>query len=323
VWEARDLVEVVEEKICFEVDMPTLGSPLVVVGIPAFNEEKTIAEVILGAQKYADIVIVCDDGSYDMTAEISENLGAVVIRHPVNVGYGGALQSLFKKAREFQADVLVTLDSDGQHNPAEIPSLIKPIEEGVAEVVFGSRFIGGNGTAEMPVYRQFGIKVITKLAAGSDNTITDGQSGFRAYSKQALASLFMSDKGMGASIELLRAVKKKRLLLCEVPISCKYSESLGCQTSSEHPFTHGLGLIWSMFKLAVNERPLFFLGVPGLVSLMVGALFGVLLLNSYVSTAALATNVILAFMGFMLLGFFAVSTSIILYAISRLSKKIC
>ena len=121
-----------------------------VVGIPAFNEEKTIARVVLEARKYADIVVVCDDGSSDLTGEIAENLGAVVIHHEHNCGYGAAMQSLFKKARELKADVLVTLDSDGQHNPAEIPRLVKPIEDGDAEVVLGSRFVDKAGTLTCP-----------------------------------------------------------------------------------------------------------------------------------------------------------------------------
>ncbi len=129
-----------------------LGNPFVVVGIPAFNEEKTIAKVVLSAQKNADIVVVCDDGSSDMTGEIAKGLGAVVLRHEKNLGYGAALQSLFKKARELDADVLVTFDGDGQHDSAEIPRIVKPIEDGVAEVVLGSRFLDKNGTAQMPAY---------------------------------------------------------------------------------------------------------------------------------------------------------------------------
>ncbi len=97
------------------------------------------------------------------------------------------MQSLFKKARELNADVLVTLDSDGQHDPAEIPRLIKPIEDGVAEVVLGSRFMDKKGTADMPLYRKLGIKVITKLTnSNSKNVVSDAQSGFRAYGKHAL-----------------------------------------------------------------------------------------------------------------------------------------
>ena len=163
------MVEIEEAKRVLNNLAPNSStSPIVVAGIPAYNEEKTIARVILGAQRYAHIVVVCDDGSADLTAEIAERLGAVVVRHEKNLGYGAALQSLFKRAKELKADVLVTLDSDGQHDPSEIPRLVKPIEDGAAEVVLGSRFMDKNGTADMPAYRQLGVRVITKLSNGSN-----------------------------------------------------------------------------------------------------------------------------------------------------------
>src|SRR4030042_554706 len=89
------------------------AKPFVVVGIPAFNVEKTIARVVLKAQKYADAVVVCDDGSSDLTCEIARRLGADVIRHKYNSGYGAAIGSLFERARTLGADVFVTLDADG------------------------------------------------------------------------------------------------------------------------------------------------------------------------------------------------------------------
>ena len=172
-----------------EVD-PLEVKPFVVVGIPAFNEEKTIGHLVLAAQDYADAVIVCDDGSTDMTGRIAEGLGAVVVCHDRNSGYGAAVQSLFRRARELHADVLVTIDGDGQHDPSEIPSLVQPIVDGVSDVVVGSRFLDENGSAEMRGYRKLGVKAITKLVNGSaKNGVSDAQSGFRAYSKRALERL--------------------------------------------------------------------------------------------------------------------------------------
>ena len=301
------------------VDGTTL---LVVAGIPAYNEEKTIARVVLGAQKHAHVVIVCDDGSSDLTGEIAGRLGAVVVRHERNLGYGAALQSLFKHARALKADVLVTFDSDGQHDPAQIPLLVKPIDEGVAEVVLGSRFMDKNGTAEMPKYRQLGVKVITKLANGNGkNEFSDAQSGYRAYSKIALERLSMTENGMSASLELLREISKKDLRVCEVPISCKYAASVGVETSSENAVSHGLGLIMSIVKMVVEDRPLPFLGIPGVISLIVGAFFGVWLLDLYASTHEIVTNVALASIAFILVGFFMISTAITLYAIRRLASR--
>jgi glycosyltransferase involved in cell wall biosynthesis len=228
---------------------------VIIAGIPAHNEEKSITRIVLGAQRHAHIVIVCDDGSVDNTATIAESLGAVVIRHSHNLGYGAALDSLFIRARELNADVLVTLDADGQHDPLEIPGLTKPIEDGVAEVVIGSRFIDKNGTAEMPAYRQLGIKLITSLSSGfGKDAVSDAQSGFRAYSKNAIEKLGpISHNGMSASIELIRGAHRRRLKLCEVPISCKY-KTAGVETSSKNPVFHGLGLIVSIVKLVVGDK---------------------------------------------------------------------
>jgi glycosyltransferase involved in cell wall biosynthesis len=314
------LVEI-EESIKLLDKLAHNGSNLLVVaGIPAFNEEKTIARIVLGAQKHVHVVVVCDDGSTDLTGEIADRLGAVVVRHERNEGYGAAVQSLIRRARELKADVLVTLDADGQHDPSEIPKLLKPIEDGVAEVVLGSRFMDKAGTADMPVHRQFGVKVITTLANGSGkNGVTDAQSGFRAYSKRAMERLgVISEDGMGASIEVLREIQKSGLKIYEVPISCKYA---GMQKSSENATKHGLGLLMSLIKLVVEDRPLTFLGIPGALSIALGALFGVWMMELYVSTDRIVTNVALASIAFILIGFFMVSTAITLYALTRLSKK--
>jgi glycosyltransferase involved in cell wall biosynthesis len=301
-----------------------LSKPFVVVGIPAFNEEKNIARVVLEAQKYANVVVVCDDGSSDLTGKIAEKLGAEVVYHERNSGYGAAMRSLFKMARKLKADVLVTLDSDGQHNPDEIPNMVDPIRRGVADVVLGSRFIDEKGTDEMPLYRQFGVKVITKLSNGNGkNGVSDAQSGFRAYSKNALEHLdTLSENGMSASLELLRAIHKNGLTVCEVPISCKYANATGEKTSTKNPFSHGLGILMSLIKLVVEDRPLMFLGLPGIGSIIAGTIFGVWMLDLYASSHRIVTNVALASVSFILIGFFMISTATTLYAIKRLSTKI-
>ena len=101
--------------------------PLIIAGLPMFNEEETIGTVVTKVLDYVDIVVCVDDGSSDSSARIAESCGAVVHRHRVNRGYGGALKSLFKKARELDADAMIILDSDGQHEPADIPALLEPI----------------------------------------------------------------------------------------------------------------------------------------------------------------------------------------------------
>jgi glycosyltransferase involved in cell wall biosynthesis len=297
------------------------NKPFVVVGIPAFNEEKSIARVVVEARKFADAVIVCDDGSTDMTAEISEGLSADVVRHEQKLGYGAAIRSLFERAREFGADVLVTLDGDGQHDPAEIPNVVKPIIDGEADVVIGSRFVDINGAKEMPLYRQLGAKLITKLVNGSaKNGISDAQSGFRAYNRHAIESIQHVEAGMGASVEILLEAGKKGLKIIEVPCSCKY-HNIENATSSEHPLTHGVGVVMSIVRMIVEGKPLMILGIPAILFLLTGIGFGVWMLQLYAVEHRIVTNIALASLSFVLVGFFMLSTAITLYAISRISKQ--
>jgi glycosyltransferase involved in cell wall biosynthesis len=304
-----------------DMDSSAKVKPFIVVGIPAFNEEQTIAWVVLEAQKFADKVVVCDDGSTDHTAKIAQCLGADVVKHEKNGGYGASIKSLFLVAHELNADVFVTLDADGQHVPSEIPFVIKPIVEGEADVVIGSRFIIKNGTAEMPLYRQLGAKLITKLVNGSaKNGVTDSQSGFRAYSHQAIDRLSFCEDGMGVSVEILLNASKTDLRIVEVPSTCRYNTGTG-GTSSKNPVPHAMGVVFSLIRLIVEDRPLLLLGVPSLVCLLFGLGFGLWMLQIYAIEHFIATNIALASFGFILIGFFMLSTAITLYAIARISEK--
>jgi glycosyltransferase involved in cell wall biosynthesis len=297
-------------------------SPFIVAGIPAFNEEHSIAHVVLNAQKFAHMVVVCDDGSNDMTAKIAERLGADVVMHEKNSGYGTAIDSLFQRARELGADILVTLDADGQHDASEIPNVVEPIIQGKADVVIGSRFLDSNGPIEMPLYRRFGAKIITKMVNGSaKNGVSDSQSGFRAYNSKALERLSVFENGMGASVELLLEASKQNLRICEVPSTCKYQNGT-VSTSTENPLSHGMGVVFSIIRLIVEERPLTILGIPSMLFLFSGAIFGIWMLNIYATLHTIETNIALASLSFILIGFFMLSTAITLYAISRLSQKV-
>jgi glycosyltransferase involved in cell wall biosynthesis len=316
------MVIVEKTKADFEVDMLS-ERPLVVVGIPAFNEERSIARVVLEAQKYADAVIVCDDGSSDLTGEIASRLGAIVVRHDVNKGYGGAIQSLFRESKKLGADIFVTLDGDGQHDADKVPLLIQPILDGEADVVIGSRFIGNmktNGSKNIPFYRRLGIKAITKLTIAASNCrVTDAQNGCRAYSKAALEKLEPLENGMGVSVEVLVRAKERDLRIKEVPLECKYS---GVERpSSQNPLRHGASVVSSLVRLIVEERPLVFLGVPGIISLAIGIVFGGWVLQIYAVQRLIETNIALASVAFVLVGLFALSTAITLYAIARLAEK--
>ena len=310
----------VEKKEKIEIGAAVASKPFVVVGIPAFNEEKTIARVVLQAQKCSDKVVVCDDGSSDLTGDIAQGLGADVVRHERNLGYGAAIQSLFKRAGELDADVFVTLDGDGQHDPSEIPRVVKPVVDGVADIVVGSRFVNEGPAYAMRWYRRAGVKLITRLTnAGSNHGVGDAQSGFRAYGRRALESLIFFEDGMGVSAEILINARKAGLRVCEVSSSCSYD--VGVEGSTRNPVRHGVDVVMSIVRLVVEDKPLMLLGMPGILCLVVGAVFGVWMLQIYAAEHHIVTNIALASVAFILIGFFALSTAITLYAISRLVRK--
>lgn len=295
------------------------AKPLVVVGIPAYNEEGTIARLILEAQKYVDVVLVCDDGSIDKTAEIAERMGADVIHHKKNLGYGAATKSLLTMAKELGADVLVTFDGDGQHDPNEIPNLIKPLLDETADVVLGSRFLEPNKNGASK-HRSLGIKILTRLTGvASNHKLRDGQCGFRAYSRKAISKLNLVENGMGISAELVIKSKKQNLKIVEVSAECKY-ENLE-RTSTQNPISHGASVIMSIVRMVVEERPLTLLGIPGLIFLLSGTGFGIWMLKLFVEEQRIVTNLALAAMAFVLIGIFMLFFSVTLYAISRQSQK--
>jgi glycosyltransferase involved in cell wall biosynthesis len=305
-----------------EIEASTALKPFVVVGIPAFDEEKTIARVVLESQKYADKVVVCDDGSSDLTGEIALRLGAEVVRHETNLGYGAAIQALFNRARELGADVLVTLDGDGQHDPRDIPNVVEPIRNSAADITVGSRFIDKHLSSIMPWYRRAGIKFISQLSARASNTkhgVGDAQSGFRAYSGTCLAKLVVAENGMGASAEILLNARKQGFRIKEVAASCNYSN--GVRNHVHNAVRHGASVIQSILKLVIEDKPILVLGLPGVICMAIGAFFGVWMLQLYGTRHMIETNVALASIGFILVGFFALSTAITLYAISRLTER--
>ena len=130
------------------------------IGIPAFNEEKNIAKMIVKLKKISDEIIVCNDGSSDLTGEIAEKMGAIVITHEKNLGYGAGINSIIKKSKEIDTDILITFDADGQHRVEDVETVTRPIINGEADLVIGSRFLD-EGEKEVPGYRNLGINIIT------------------------------------------------------------------------------------------------------------------------------------------------------------------
>ena len=230
------------------------------VAMPAYNEEAYIAKTVLGARRHADAVLVVDDGSKDETAAIAEALGAIVVRHDVNRGYGGALQTIFSTARRMGVEELVVIDSDGQHDPAEIPKLLDSLRRG-SDVVIGSRFAGGSAR-DIPIYRKVGMKIldVATTFAGTNLVVTDSQSGFRAYGWRAIDAIRFNGDGMSAGSEILIQASDHGLQVAEVPVRVRY-DIVG--TSSKDPVSHGVGVLMNIVKLISLRRPLVFFGIPG------------------------------------------------------------
>lgn len=224
----------------------------IVAVIPAYNEENTIADIVKRASQYVNCgVIVVDDGSSDQTGWVAERAGAEVDKLWRNFGAGAATRTGLGFARARDADVVVTLDGDGQHDAIEIPDVIAPILEGYADLVIGSRFMGDY---KMPKYRRFGIGVITWLYnVGSKQKIRDGQSCFRAYGRKALESLEITEGGFAFSVETLIKAHKNGLRIVEVPITCHYHERYW-DNSTLNPVRHGLSVALAVIKWRVKLR---------------------------------------------------------------------
>jgi glycosyltransferase involved in cell wall biosynthesis len=290
----------------------------VLVCIPAFNESRNIAEIINKSKKYSDGVIVYDDGSTDDTYELAEKAGAKVIRSPKNTGYGTAIRALFQAARDQNADFMITLDSDGQHNPDHIPRLIEPLRTQNFDIVIGSRFLSKDDKEKVPRYRSLGIKTITKLTQSASYTgLTDSQSGFRAYNKNALSKINLFEDGMAVSTEILLRAREKNLLATEVPITIKYDTY---DTSTHNPITHGVGVLYSVLQFISLRHPLAFYGLPGIVLLGVAALFIKNALNLFSATGYVSTNMILISVGIAVVGVVLLATAAIVYTLIALLK---
>ena len=288
----------------------------ITVGLPAYNEEKNIAKIIVKLKKIADQIIVCDDGSTDSTSIIAESLDAIVIKHPKNLGYGSAIHSIFLKAKELNSEVLVTIDADGQHKIEDIEKVVKPIVDGEVDISIGSRFLDKHDNA--PKYRKLGINIITKVTNSSlSEKITDSQSGFRAYSKKVLEKLNLTEKGMGISTEILIKSSKYGFSIGEVPISISYEGD----TSTQNPVSHGTSVLFSTIKYTSIEHPLQFYGIPSVIFLILGSVFTYSAVQYYAEIGRLSTNLTIIGAGTFLVGIILLITAILLYSLISIARE--
>jgi glycosyltransferase involved in cell wall biosynthesis len=288
-----------------------MGRKIIVI-IPAYNEERFIGSVILKLKKFPVEVIVVDDGSTDETASIAKMAGVVVFRQESNQGKGTALNTGLHAARESSPDVIVMLDADGQHLPEELPRIIKPILDGEADIVVGSRYI--NNTSNTPLIRRWGhrfINLATTLPSGV--SVTDSQSGYRAFSRRAFELADFHSNGFSVESEMQFLAHEHHLKVLEVPITIRYTDK-----AKRSPFRQGMIVLGGIIKLTGQYRPLFYFGVPGLLILILGIGWGFIVVQRYEQTHVLATGYAMICLLLCIIGLIMLSTGFILHSVRGL-----
>ncbi len=224
------------------------GTNNIIAVIPAYNEEESIEYIVTLTKKYVSHVIVCNDGSLDATADIVSKLGAILINHIKRIGKGSALRALFKEAIKYDADVIITIDADGQHDPSQIPRLLKPILLDESDIVVGSRFLKDSYT-DISFIRNIGLRTLNLFQSILFRTqVTDFQSGFRAFSKKSFKTVLNSkEKGYGIESEQLILALKYGMRLSEIPVSIKYNNL--SNTSKSNFILHGFEIASTLLKL--------------------------------------------------------------------------
>lgn len=251
----------------------------VILVIPAYKEELVIGSVVLKARQHVERVIVVDDGSMDQTSDVATLAGAKVIRLEKNMGKAHALLVGLNHARELGCKVAVTLDGDGQHRTNEIPAVLKPVLEGKADLVIGSRFLSESNI--VPRYRRMGQKtldVFTRI--GSGQKCTDTQSGFRAFSRKALDNLDISSFGYSIESDMIAHFAERGLVIAEVPITVRY------EVPNKHkmnPLSHGFSVLAGIVTLISYRRPLIAFGVPGFILIVAGLITEIWVFTEWVS----------------------------------------
>ena len=285
--------------------------------IPAFNEEEIIGELVKRSLLHVNDVVVCDDGSSDNTSNEAEKAGAYVIKHEINMGKGASLKSLFKYARRYRTDIIITIDGDGQFLPEEIPKLCKSIIEDSTDIVVGYRF---DDEKDMPSYRKVGNRLLDHVSnLASELPLRDTQSGFRAYSKKSIDKIKFSSAGFAADSEILISASENGLRINETKVTVKYN--IGKKTSTKNPISHGSGVLAVIVKLVLIKHPLKFLGIPGIISLIAGLVSSIYVMNIFNEIRYFSVPFGLLSMGFLVLGSMLILVSCLLYAFNRQINK--
>lgn len=288
----------------------------VVAAIPAHNEARFIGSVVLSARRHVDLVLVIDDGSTDETIALAEAAGALVVRHERNRGKGAAVNTAFREARRHNAAALVLLDGDGQHRGDDIGPVLRPILADEADVVVGSRFLGIKSA--IPAYRQLGQHALTAATNVSSGVrLTDSQSGFRAFSRAAIAALTFRGDGFSVESEMQFLIREHGLRPAEVPIGVVYEEP-----AKRNPVAHGLVVLHGIVRLISQGRPLLFFGGPGLLVLLLGIALGAYVVRIYDRTQTLAVGYAMITVLLTIVGVLAIFVGLMLNAMRAILQEL-
>lgn len=285
-----------------------------IAAIPCFNEELFIGSVALKTKEYVEQVVVIDDGSTDKTAMVAERAGAIVVSHGSNKGKAAAVSSAFDYAKKVGCKALVLLDGDGQHDPAYIPSLVKPVLEDKADMVVGSRYL--QIRSHIPRVRKLGQRVLTLFTnVGSRVKLTDSQSGFRAFSTKALGALTFAEQGLSVESEMQFLANDASLRVMEIPITIGYYGR-----TKRSPLAHGAGVLNSIMGLISRRIPLFFFGVPGVLMLAFGFWEGWRVIHGWETTHSFWLGPALVAVLLCVVGALSLFTGLILHTIKSFLK---
>ena len=202
--------------------MQSMPGKRVWVVIAAYNEASVIARVVADVRRRGFSTVLVDDASTDATAEVAERAGAVMVRHPVNLGQGAALQTGIEFALYKGSDVIVTFDGDGQHRAADIAGLVDALEQHGVDYVLGSRFLGG--AVNLPTARRLLLKAATRLTRIiSGLSLTDTHNGLRAMTRRGASAIRLRHNRMAHASEILSQIAASGLKYVEVPVTIEYS----------------------------------------------------------------------------------------------------
>ncbi|MCR4368373.1 MAG: glycosyltransferase family 2 protein [archaeon] len=286
-----------------------------VVTIPAYNEEKTIGKVIDEVPKKIPgidkiEILVIDDGSNDSTSKIAKSKGAKVIRNPKNKGLAFSFARGIEEALDMGADIIVNTDADFQYNQTQIPSLVKPILEGDADIVLGSRFKGR--IEEMPFGNYWGNKAMSFLVRTLTGLpISDAQTGFRAFSKNAAMKINIFSDYTYTQETILEAWEKK-LAIKEVPVDFRKREGKSRLISNVFVYARRAG--FTVIETYLSYKPLNFFLAAGTIMVIAGFMFGYRVLSHffatgevgpYIPSAILASMLFILGVQVMVIGFIA------------------